>query len=73
MHGKLYDKDHSLFGYKQYKDLSYETKKCVWQRGIYGFGQLSAAMFSIYLMPVTISVSITMTATLVTPLIAFLF
>jgi hypothetical protein len=37
MHGKLYDKDHSLFGYKQYKDLSYETKKCVWQRGIYGF------------------------------------
>ena len=71
-HGKVTGQDHSLFGYKQYQNFTYETKKSVWLRSIYGFGAFIAAMISIFLMPVSVSVSITMTATFFTPLIAYL-
>ena len=71
VHGKFYDQDHSWMGYKQYKDFSYQAKKSVWLRSLYGLGSFMASMTSIFLMPVSVSVSITMTATFFTALIAY--
>lgn len=73
LHGKLFKQDHSWMGYKAYKyEFSPEARKGVWVRSLYGFGSFFTSMMSIYLMPVSVSVSLTMTATFFTPLIAWI-
>lgn len=72
LHGKLYDQDHSYMGLKMYRSLSNEAKWSVWMRTMYAFGSYGATMISIFLMPVSVSVSITMTATFVTAIMAYI-
>lgn len=58
-------------GWKLYSQLSNQSKINVWLRTLFAFGSFSALMASIFLMPVSISVSISMTVTFNTSIIAY--
>lgn len=70
-HGKYYGVDFTNFGLDMYKTFNAQTKKSIWLRTFYGFGSFLAALLSIKLMPVSVSVAITMTAVFVTALLGW--
>ena len=72
LHGKYFDQDHSYMGLKMYNTFSFEAKKSVLIRTFYAYAAYGATMVSIFLMPVSVSVSITMTATFITAIMAYL-
>lgn len=71
LHGKIYDYDHSWMGYKLYQTFSTDVKKAIWIRAFFGFGSYITSMISIFLMPVSVSVSITMTVTWITAIMSY--
>lgn len=57
---------------KAFKDYSPEAKSSVIWRSVFGYGSFVSTMISIYLMPVSVSVSIMMTTTFFTAIMAYL-
>lgn len=72
VHGKLRGDDHSWFGLKAFKDYTREVKISVLLRSFFGFGSFVSTMIAIYLLPVSVAVSIMMTTTFFTPILAWL-
>lgn len=72
IHGWLNGDDHSWFGMKAFKDYPPEMKISVLLRSFFGFGSFVSTMIAIYLLPVSVAVSIMMTTTFFTPILAFL-
>ena len=71
LHGKWVGEDHSWMGWKIYSQLSYDSKMTVWLRTLFAVGSYASTMTSIFLMPVSISVSITMSVTFITSVVAY--
>ena len=71
LHGKCIGEDHSWMGWRVYSQLSNDAKMTVWLRTLFAVGSYASTMASIFLMPVSISVSITMTVTFITSVIAY--
>ena len=71
LHGVSAGQDHSWFGLKQFWEFSQSVKLSVLLRSVFGFGSFIATMIALYLMPVSICVSIMMTTVFFTPVLAF--
>jgi drug/metabolite transporter (DMT)-like permease len=64
--------DFSYFGLKMFFQLPKESRTAIYWRTFYGLGSFMGAAFSIYFMPVSVSVSIQMTAVFFTAILAWL-
>jgi drug/metabolite transporter (DMT)-like permease len=72
MHGWMSGVDMSRMGYNEYKRLPSWVQGGVMSRSMYGFGSFIATLISIELMPVSISVAVTMMAVFVTTFLGWL-
>jgi len=71
-YGKCSGIDFEYFGLTMFKQFPENRKSRIFWRSFYGYGSYISAMISIHLLPVSVSISITMSAVFATVLLGYL-